>query len=443
MNWKWWIIPGLAVMLAVAAGCAKGKGSQAQGERTIAYYMDPMNPAFTTDKPGKAPCGMDMVPVYVGEKNAKGIRIDPAVVQNIGVKSEAVQERVLKKEIRTSGTVAFNEPKVYTVNAKVMGWVEKLHVNYLGESVSKGQALLEIYSPDLVSTQQEYLQALRYVQSLPADAAEESKRGAQNLLESARSRLLNWDISEPEIRALETRGTPGRTMTLYASEQGVVVEKMIEQGKQIEPGMAVYKIADVSTVWVMADLYQQDLPFVKVGQQATVDLMYQPGKTYTGQVTFISPVLSGEAKTAQARIEVANTPDAAIKPGMFATVRIVSTIPGKNLAVPESAVIHSGERNLVVLALPNGYFDPREITLGLSAGDYVQVLHGLMAGEKVVTSSQFLIDSESQLKSAVRMLGSGHQHGGSMPGMDMPEDKSKAQPQSPDKQDAMEGMDMK
>jgi RND family efflux transporter MFP subunit len=303
--------------------------------------------------------------------------------------------------------------------------------------VAKGEALLEIYSPDLVSTQQEYLQAFKYVQTL-ASASEDTRREAQNVLESARSRLLNWNISEAEIRSLETRGTPSRTMTLYAPEKGVIVEKMIEQGKQIEPGMAVLKIADVSTVWVMADLYQQDLPFVKVGQTATVELMYQSGKTYTGQVTFISPVLSGEAKTAQARIEVTNTADAAIKPGMFVTVHIISTLAGKALAVPESAVIHSGERNLVVISLPNGYFNPREVTLGLSAGEYVQVLQGVSAGEKVVTSSQFLIDSESQLKSAIKQFGSG---AGNLPGMSMPESKTKDQPK--DQKDSMKGMDMK
>ncbi len=439
MNGKRWIQLIVLATVLVVAGCGQGKQGKSLATRTVAYYVDPMNPAHVTDKPGKAPCGMDMVPVYVGDANVQGIRIDPVVVQNIGVTSEVVQERWLKKEIRTSGTVAFNEPKVYTVNAKVMGWVETLHVNYLGASVAKGDALLDIYSPDLVSTQQEYLQAFKYAQTLTV-ASEDTRREAQSVLESARSRLLNWNISEAEIRSLETRGTPNRTMTLYAPEKGVIVEKMIEQGKQIEPGMAVFKIADVSTVWVMADLYQQDLPFVKVGQAATVELMYQSGKTHKGQVTFISPVLSGEAKTAQARIEVANTAEGSIKPGMFATVRIISTLAGKALAVPESAVIHSGERNLVVISLPNGYFNPREVTLGLSAGDYVQVLEGVSVGENVVTSSQFLIDSESQLKSAIKQFNHGASH---TSGMNMPEDTSKAQPQNTEKKDPMEGMDMK
>jgi RND family efflux transporter MFP subunit len=398
------------------AGCAKPK-TGASGGQTVAYWADPMNPTHTYDKPGKAPCGMDLVPVYATDANLKGIRIDPAVVQNTGVTTEVVQERTLQREIRTSGTLAPNERKVYNVNSKIMGWADRLYVNYTGESVTRGQALLDLYAPELVSTQEEYLQSLRYARSLPADASEDSRRGAQDLVASARARLLNWDVTEAEIDALERRGAASKTLPLRSPDNGVVLEKMIEQGKQVEPGMPLYRIADLSVVWVMADLYQQDLPFVAVGNRAGIELSDWPGKAFAGRVAFISPVVNPDSKTAQARIEVTNTPDLTLKPGMFATVRILSPVPVKAVAVPEQAVIHSGERHVIVMALGNGYFEPREVALGVSAGGYTQVLTGLTAGEKVVTSAQFLIDSESNLKNAIDQMAP-------MPGMAMPQGNS-------------------
>jgi RND family efflux transporter MFP subunit len=415
------LIAGTAGLVNYLSGCGKRPASGV--DNPVAYWVDPMNPAHTYDKPGKAPCGMDLVPMYAGDKSVKGIRIDPNVVQNIGVTTEDVQERNLQKEIRTSGTVGLNEPKVYTVSSKIAGWADKLYVSFTGEQVVKGQPLLEIYSPDLVSTQEEYLQSLRYAQSLAPDASAEARRGAQQLVDSTRARLLNWDIPDSEIRTLEARGTATKTMTLRSPDNGVVLEKMVEQGKQVEPGMVLYRIADLSTVWVLADIYQQDFPFVKLGDHAAVTLSSWPGKAFDGRVAFISPVVNPDAKTAQARIEVRNTPDGNLKPGMFATVQILAPVAVKAVAIPEQAVIHSGERNIAVINLGNGYFDPREVHLGITAGGYVQVLLGVQAGEKVVTSAQFLIDSESNLKSAVQMLGGG-QHGGSMPGMNMPETQS-------------------
>jgi len=419
-TWILIIAGGLALAAIIgfwiASAGKQSKASQAQAQKpAIAYWVDPMNPANTFDRPGKAPCGMDLVPVYVNEAGAKGVRIDPSVVQNIGVTSQKVETRNLTKEIRTSGTVQFNEPKLFTISTKIMGWAVKLYVNYTGEQVAKGQPLLEIYSPELVSTQDEYLQALRYAASLPAGASEEARRGARELAQSARARLRNWDIPESGIDALEKRGTASKTMPLRAPESGVVLEKMVIQGQQVEPGMPLYRIADLSTVWIMADIYQQDLPFVKIGQNAEITLSYWPGKLYEGRVTFLSPVVSQDAKTAQARIEVRNTPDYQVKPGMFATVRIASPVAVEALAIPEQAVIRSGERNIAVIEKGNGYFEPREVHLGVTAGGYVQVLHGLEAGEKVVTSAQFLIDSESNLKSAVQRLGAGHQHGQAAP----------------------------
>jgi len=375
------------------------------GERKIAYYKDPMHPWFTSDKPGKAPdCGMDLVPVYEGESDSKGIKIDPVTVQNIGVKVETVERRKLNKIIRTVGKIEFDERRIYSINTKIMGWVEKLYVDYTGKAVRRGDPLLELYSPELVSTQDEYLQAIRYKERLEKSSIEEARTGAEGLVQSAKRRLLYWDITEAEIRELETRGAPKKTMTFYSRVDGIVMDKMVFKGQSTMAGMELYKIADLSTAWVLADIYQYELAWVKVGQQADVELSYLPGSTFKGTISYIYPTLSMETKTAKVRIEVHNTPNLDFKPEMYVTVKIASPVVVDALAVPDEAVIRTGERNIAVIALGGGYFDPREIKLGVMADGYVQVLEGIKEGEKIVTSSQFLIDSESNLKAAIGLM---------------------------------------
>lgn len=398
------------------------------GERKIAYYKDPMHPWFTSDKPGKAPdCGMDLVPVYEGESDTKGIKIDPVTVQNIGVKTEIVQRRKLNKVIRAVGKVDFDETRVYSINSKIMGWVEKLHVDYTGKLVRKGEPLLELYSPELVSTQEEYLQAIRYQKQLEASSIAEARTGSESLVQSAKRRLLYWDISEAEIKALEERGAPEKTMTFYSPVDGYVMDKMVLKGQNVMAGMELYKIADLSTVWILADIYQYELPWVKVGQQAEVELSYMPGNIFKGTITYMYPMLSMETKTAKVRIEVRNTPNVDFKPEMYATVKIASPVAVDAVAIPDQAIIRSGERNVAVLALGGGYFDPRDIKLGVMADGYVQVLEGIKEGEKIVTSSQFLIDSESNLKAAVGlMLGhAGHDMSTTKPKQVTPSDEHK------------------
>jgi membrane fusion protein, copper/silver efflux system len=381
------------------------EGSAGSGERKIAYYQDPMHPWFTSDKPGKAPdCGMDLVPVYEGESDAKGIKIDPVTVQNIGVKVEDVTTRKLTKVIRTVGKVQADETKIYSINTKIMGWVENLQVDYTGKRVRMGEPLLELYSPELVSTQEEYLQAIRYQKKLEESSIGEARQGAENLVESARRRLLYWDIPESEIQALERRGTPKKTMTFYSPVNGYVMDKMVFKGQSVMAGMELYKIADLSTVWIIADIYQYELPWVKVGQKVDIELSYLPGKQFQGTVTYIYPMLSMETKTAKVRVEVRNTPMLEFKPEMFANVQIASPVALNSVAVPEQAIIRSGERNVAVIALGGGYFDPRDVKLGVSAGGYVQILDGVKEGEKIVVSSQFLIDSESNLKAAISQM---------------------------------------
>ncbi len=397
--------------------------SQSQGgERKIAYYKDPMHPWFTSDKPGKAPdCGMEMVPVYEGESDTKGIKIDPVTVQNIGVKVETVERRKLNRIIRTTGTVTSDERKVYSVNSKIMGWVEKLYVDYTGMVVRKGEPLMELYSPELVTTQQEYLQALQYQKKLQSSSLEVATQGPDELVQSAKRRLLYWDIPESEITDLEKRGTPKKTMTIFSPVDGIVMEKMVQKGQNIDAGMELFKIADLSTVWIMADIYQYELPWVKLGQLVDIELSYLAGKSFKGTITYVYPYLNDETKTAKVRVEVPNTLNIELKPDMFATVKIASTVSIDAVVVPDQAIIRSGERTIAVIALGGGYFDTRDVKLGVMADGYDQVLEGIEAGEKIVTSSQFLIDSESNLKAAVSQM-SGHA------GMDMskPMDQSKS-----------------
>jgi RND family efflux transporter MFP subunit len=408
-------ILALCVIAAMTAGpvltmsCARHEPKK-QAAAETRYYQCPMHPQIIRDKPGACPiCGMDLVPVDKGKNMPSGSRdtavaIDPAVVQNMGVVTEPAAVRSIAREIRPGATIELNEAGISIVTTKIMGWVEKLYVDYTGQAVRKGQTLFELYSPDLVSTQEEFLQALRYEKGLPAGASPDAIKGAHDLVESSRRRLVNWDISESAIAEIARRGTPQRTMGIAAPSGGIVLEKTVLSGQNVLPGAPLYKIADLSTVWAVASVYQEDLPFIKTGMKAAVSVPSLPGREFDGVVQFVSPVLDPVAKTASVRIAVRNTPDIAIKPQMFASVKIVSPSPVKAVSVPEQAVIHSGTRDIVIVALGSGRFSPREVKLGPRGSGYVQVLEGIAEGQSIVTSSQFLIDAESNLKAAIAQM---------------------------------------
>jgi RND family efflux transporter MFP subunit len=406
--------------------------SRESGEKKIAYYKDPMHPWYTSDKPGKAPdCGMDLVPAYEGESDTKGIKIDPVTVQNIGVRTEIAESRKLTKTIRATGKVDYDETKVYSVTTKIMGYVERLYVDYTGKTVRKGEVLMDLYSPELVTTQQEYLQAIRYQKELENSSIEEARKGSEELVQSAMRRLLYWDIPESEIKALEERGTPKKTMTIVSPVDGIVMDKMVLKGQNVMAGMTLYKIVDLSTVWILADVYQYELPWLEVGQPADIELSYLPGKAFSGTVSYIYPYLNMETKTVKVRIQLINTPNIEFKPEMYATVKLSSPLAINAVTVSDQAIIRTGERNIIVVALGGGYFEPRDVTLGVTADGYTQVLDGLRAGESIVTSSQFLIDSESNLKAAINLM-KGHE------GTDM----SKPMEEKPDSSDRHKGHDM-
>ncbi|HET6373589.1 MAG TPA: efflux RND transporter periplasmic adaptor subunit [Candidatus Polarisedimenticolia bacterium] len=326
------------------------------------------------------------------------IRLSADRQQFLGVVLTPVTRRPLVREVRTVGRVEYDERRLAFVNLKIGGWIERLDVDFTGVFVRRGQTLLSIYSPELVSAQEEYLVALRGWRSLPAAADSGVTRSARNLLDAARRRLQWWDIRDEHIGQLEESGRPMRTLEVHSPIDGYVIEKMALQGMRIEPGMNLFKIADVTRVWVDASIYEYEVPLVRTGQDATVDLPYTPGKVLHGRISYIYPYLDEATRTVRVRIEFQNS-GGALKPGMYAEVA-VRTSQGAGLAVPKTAILDTGSRKLVFVSRGDGRFDPREIKTGILAGDYYEVIDGLKEGEQVVTSANFLIDSESQLSTA-------------------------------------------
>ena len=354
----------------------------------------------------RAPMGMDLIPVYEGEEGggAGSILIDPATVQNMGIKTETVQRRDLSKTIRAVGTVAYNEEKLFTINSKISGWIEKLYVNSTGQVVRKGQPLMDIYSPDLVSAQEEYLLALKNKELVKESSFDEIKNGAQSLLASTRKRLENWDIPEKAIDQIEKRGSVTKTMTLTAPANGVVVHKNAVEGIAVKEGMNLYQIADLSTIWIEASIYEYELPWIKIAMPVLMELPYIPGKKYQGKISYIYPYLNEKARSVRVRIEFSN-PGLELKPDMYANVTIETDAVRNALVIPGEAVIRSGVRNVVFVTHEQGKFEPREINLGVEGENgYVQLLAGLMENEQVVTSGQFLLDSESNAQEAIKKM---------------------------------------
>lgn len=338
-----------------------------------------------------------------------GIQISPERQQLIGVKTDGVAKRELTKVIRTVGIIEADETKIARVSIKFSGWINDVFVNYVGIYVERGQPLFTVYSPDLVSTQQEYLLALRAQDSFGKSSFSEISSGARSLLEATRERLLLWDIPESEIRRIQMSGEPLKYLTLYSPISGYVTKREAFPQKMIIPNDVVFEIVDLSTVWLLADIYEYELPLVKKGQEAILTLSYYPEETFPGNVTYVYPTLETKTRTVKVRFEFKNK-DMKLKPGMYANAELKVPL-GERLSVPEDSVIDTGERNIVFVATGDGYFEPREIKVGQKAEGYYEVLNGLKVGEQVVRSADFLIDSESRLKAALESFGA------SMPGM--------------------------
>ncbi len=327
------------------------------------------------------------------------VQISPEKQQLIGVKFGTVEMIPLEKVIRTVGRVDYDEKRIVTVSPKIGGWIEDLYVDFTGRFVKQGEPLLTIYSPELVSTQEEYLIALRAKRDLSKSPFPEVAGSGDSLAESAKRRLKLWDINDDQIKALEESGQAKKTLTLYSPFSGFVLEKAAYKGMNVMPGVALFKLADLSVVWLYADIYEYELPFVRLGQQASVQLSYVPGEIFTGKAVYIYPSLNPETRTAKVRFEIPNSHER-LKPEMYANVEIKVHL-GQKLTVPEGAIIDTGLRQLAVIDKGNGYFEPREVKVGSKVDNYYEVIKGLKAGERVVTSANFLIDSESKLKEAV------------------------------------------
>ncbi|MGI9103503.1 MAG: efflux RND transporter periplasmic adaptor subunit [Terriglobales bacterium] len=375
----------------------------AKGERKILYWYDPMHPQYKSDKPGIAPdCGMELVPKYADEQSASmtpgSVMISADRQQLIGVRTAEVKREALARELRTTGQVVTDETKIAHVHVKINGFIDKVYVDYIGQLVKKGQPLFTLYSPDLVATQEEYLIAKRGEKALGGSSFAEVAQGSQSLLRSTRERLKLWDISDEQIKMLDQTGEVSRTLTFYSPIAGFVTDRKAFPNTSVNPDTELYTVSDLSTVWVNADIFEYEVPFVKLGQQAEIQLSYYPGKTWSGRVSFVYPTVDPATRTVKVRLEFPN-PDFQLKPQMFADV-LLKVSYGNSIVVPQEAVLDSGKEQTVFIAHEGGYFEPRKITTGAKLDGKVIVLSGLKAGETVVTSGNFLIDSESRLKSA-------------------------------------------
>ncbi|WP_439613188.1 efflux RND transporter periplasmic adaptor subunit [Reyranella sp.] len=356
----------------------------------VKYYRNPMGAPDTSPVPKKDSMQMDYIPVCEDEgasEDGNVVKVSLDKVQRLGVRSEAVEERALSRTVRVFATVQYDERRQTVIAPRFGGWIEKLHVNATGDVVTAGQKLFEVYSPELNVLQQEFMLS----------------RGTQG---SADNRLRNLDYPESDLERLRRGERPPRTIAVPAPAAGTVIEKMAIEGMRYQPGETLFRIVDTSTMWVLAEVYEQDLAFVKAGDMAKVAVNAWPNRPFPGRVTFIYPGVGKESRTARLRIEVAN-PDGLLRADMAATVEIEAPIPGRWVAVPDSAVIDSGKRQIVLVERGEGRYEPRPVKLGARVPGYVQVLEGLRPGERVVTSATFLIDAESNLRAALAAFTAG------------------------------------
>ena len=401
-------------------------GTAGEKPAEIAYWTCPMHPHVKEHGPGKCPeCAMDLVPVTAAQASEAspgggaapvrpapasaagdagiaraGITIDPRRQQLIGVRTVPVERRALTSTVRTVGLVRYDETRLTDVNLKLEGWIRKLYVDTTGELVRAGQPLFTLYSPELVTTQNEYLLALKTRDQLQHSQLPDAREHAGRLVESAKQRLALWDLPADQLEQLEISREAQTAIVFRSPASGYVIEKHALEGQHVRPGQTLYKLADLSTVWVEADIYEQELPRVRVGAPATVTLDAYPGERFTGKVTFIYPYVGEQTRTVKVRFAFANK-GARLKPGMYANVEL-PTSSGRSLVVPANALLDSGKEQVVFVAQGDGYFEPRRVTVGQRLDDAVEILAGLKEGESVATGAAFFLDSESQLRSSLQ-----------------------------------------
>ncbi len=362
------------------------------GEREILYWVAPMDPNYRRDKPGKSPMGMDLIPVYADEEGAddgNAITIKPEIVQSLGVRTAEAELTRLWRMIDTVGYVDFDESKLAHIHLRATGWIEKLYVKSEGERVKKGDRLLDLYSPELVNAQEEYVQALR--------------AGSKPLIRASRERLQALGIPDDQIRELARTYKVRQTVTIYAPQDGMVATLPVREGMYVKPANRVMSLADLSSVWVLAEVFERQVDWVALGNPADITLTYLPGRTWEGKVRYIYPSLDPKTRTLKVRLRFDN-PDEKLKPNMYANVKIYGGPKENVVAIPLEALIRTGRQERVIIALGEGRFEAREVRSGIESGDWVEIVEGLKPGEKVVTSGQFLIDSEASFKASVTRL---------------------------------------
>jgi Cu(I)/Ag(I) efflux system membrane fusion protein len=394
-----------AAAVAGTVDTTASAAAPAAAKPKILFYRNPMGLPDTSPVPKKDQMGMDYVPVYEGEEpQGPEIKISLDKVQKLGVKTEAAAYRSLARGVRALGTVQVDERSQRTVSPRFEGWIQKLLVNTTGESVRRGQPLMEVYSPDLVAAQQEYVIAWKGAQSLK-DASLEIQASMRTLVDSSLQRLRNWDIAEEELQQLQHEGKVRNSLTLRSPAGGVVLEKPSVQGMRFMPGEVLYRIADLSSLWLVAEVFEQDLSLVRLGQSAKIHVNAYPERVFEGKVSFIYPAVTAETRTARVRIQLSN-PGQMLKPAMYAEVELaVPQSAAKRLSVPDSAVLDSGNRQVVLVRRDEGRFEPRAVKVGARGDGYVEVLEGIREGDSVVVAANFLIDSESNLRSALNAFG--------------------------------------
>ena len=373
-------------------------------EPKILYYQDAMNPSYHSDKPGIAPDGMKLVPVYASETPAAalppgGVEISSVRQQMMGVTTAKAEYRALDQTIRSVGQVAMDETRVLHVHVRTSGWIKKVFVDYTWQQVKQGDPLFTFYSPDLLATEQEYLLALRARDSLAKSSFPEIATAGASLLEAARRRLELWDLREGQIHELEISGKPAHDITIYAPATGYVVDRKAFPNQYVSPEMDIYQLVDLSSIWAEGEIYESDAPAVSLGQEAVLTTEALPNVALRGRLTFISPTVKPDTRTITVRVEFPN-PGVMLKPGMFVNVELHRGF-GRRLTVPADAVLDSGAHQRVFVDRGKGVFEPRTVTVGTRTGDYAVILSGLHAGELVVTRANFLIDSESNLRQSV------------------------------------------
>lgn len=393
--------------LARSTPVGTSTASPAEPERIPLYYRHPMDPTVTSPVPAKGSMGMDYIPVYASEAGtdelAGTVSIDPVVQQNIGVRTAKAELASLSHTVRAVGRIGYDETRITKLHPKIEGWIEELFVDTTGEQVEKDTILLSLYSPRLVASQREYVLALKNNETLKNSPVEDIRRGAEELVQSSRTRLELFDVPEHQIRELEASLAPQKTLHIHSPAAGIVTRIGAREGQHVSPATELYVIADLSRVWAYADIFEYELPWVKVGDEAQMTLAARPGQLFHGQVAYIYPYAESKTRTVKVRIEFDN-PSLALKPETFVEITVQASKQESVTVIPSEAVVRSGSEAQVFVVRSPGKFEPRKVELGLQSGGRVIVLEGVVPGEEIVTSAQFLIDSESKLREAAAKM---------------------------------------